>query len=272
MPSLTEHQARKVVKLLLIGDSGTGKTGSLVSLVKAGYKLGIIDFDNLLRSLVEQIRKQCPDKMGNVYYKTFADKIVSSMLGPIVEGTPTAFNDAVKMMGSWDDGESKLGPPGKWGPEWVLVIDTLTRMGECALRWGEFMTPKGKESGKADGRAPFFTAQGAILDVMNLINAEAFNTNVILMAHATYQEYNGAIKGFPRTVGKAIGPDIPGFFENVLLVETQGQGSNAFRSIRAVTNGMVETKSPFLHRFPELAAPMSLDEGLAKYFAAARKE
>jgi GTPase SAR1 family protein len=37
MTSLAEHHSSHIVKLLYIGDSGTGKTGSLTSLVKGGY-------------------------------------------------------------------------------------------------------------------------------------------------------------------------------------------------------------------------------------------
>ena len=43
---LSEHHASRFVKVLYIGDSGTGKTGSLTPLVGAGYNL-----ENLERSL-----------------------------------------------------------------------------------------------------------------------------------------------------------------------------------------------------------------------------
>ena len=51
MPKGSEHKSRKYVKLLYLGDSGTGKTGSLVSLVQAGYKLRVIDLDDGLDAL-----------------------------------------------------------------------------------------------------------------------------------------------------------------------------------------------------------------------------
>ena len=57
MPSLDQHQSNDFVKLLLIGDSKAGKTGSLISLVKAGYKLRILDLDNLLDVLKYFIMK-----------------------------------------------------------------------------------------------------------------------------------------------------------------------------------------------------------------------
>lgn len=266
MPSLDQHSASDVIKMILIGDSGTGKTGSLVSLVKAGYKLRIMDFDGLLRVLVEQIKLQCPDKIKNVNYLSFADELKASDAGPIPKGIPKAFNNAMKALERWED----LGDPGEWGPDCVLVIDTFTRVSDCALRWGETMSPKG-QTGKSDGRAGYYTAQNAIIELMTILNAESFKTNVILIAHVAYQDRgDGTIRGFPRAVGKAINTEIPGFFEHILVAERTGTGANSVRTIKAVTNGMVETKSPVLHLHPELAQPMPINEALAKYFRAVR--
>ena len=75
MPSLSQHQSAKITKLLLMGDSGTAKTGSLVSLVKEGYKLRILDFDNGLDALRHQIMAQCPDKIAAVDFVTLRDKL-----------------------------------------------------------------------------------------------------------------------------------------------------------------------------------------------------
>ena len=66
MTSLAKHPSNDLVKLLLIGDAKSGKTGSLVSLVQAGYKLRILDFDNLLDILKYLILRDCPDKIDNV--------------------------------------------------------------------------------------------------------------------------------------------------------------------------------------------------------------
>jgi hypothetical protein len=51
VPKASDHLATGLRKMLYIGDSGTGKTTSLISLVKAGYILRIFDFDNLLDPL-----------------------------------------------------------------------------------------------------------------------------------------------------------------------------------------------------------------------------
>ena len=91
MTSLAEHQSSEFTKLLLIGDSGSGKTGSLSSLVKAGYKLRVLDMDNGLDSLRLYCKRDCPDKLGNVEFRTLRDKMKSSPIGPVVDGSPQAF-------------------------------------------------------------------------------------------------------------------------------------------------------------------------------------
>ena len=52
MPPLSESTASHFVKLMYIGDSGTGKTGSLASLAAAGYKLRLVL--KWLRTLLHQ--------------------------------------------------------------------------------------------------------------------------------------------------------------------------------------------------------------------------
>jgi hypothetical protein len=91
MPNLKDHQSSQFTKLLLIGDSGSGKTGALTSLVGAGYKLRIWDFDNGLDPLVQHVRRTAVDKLGNIEYHTLRDRKKSSPIGPVIDGPPKAF-------------------------------------------------------------------------------------------------------------------------------------------------------------------------------------
>src|SRR4030095_10682665 len=91
----------KFTKLLLLGDAKSGKTGSLVSLVKAGYKLRILDYDNLLDILYRLIMEQCPEKIENVEFRSLRDKRKVTTTGPVIDGTPRAFVDGLKMLDRW---------------------------------------------------------------------------------------------------------------------------------------------------------------------------
>ena len=141
MPSLSKHQSNSYVKLLLIGDAKSGKTGSLISLVKAGYKLRILDMDNLLDILVKLIREDCPDLLDTVEARTLRDDRKMTAAGPILTKAQ-AFIDATRMLDRWkykdDEGaEIDLGTPSEWGPDCILVIDSLSRLCDAAYDWCE---------------------------------------------------------------------------------------------------------------------------------------
>src|SRR4051794_8162208 len=101
MPSLDKHQSSEFTKLLLEGDSGSGKTGSLASLVAAGFKLRVLDMDNGLDSLANAVKRTCPDKLGNVEFRTLRDKRRATPAGSVIDGVPSAFTNALGMLDRW---------------------------------------------------------------------------------------------------------------------------------------------------------------------------
>jgi len=262
MPSIDSYQTGALTKAILEGDAGTGKTTALISLVKADYKLRIWNFDNLLAPLINKIRAEAPSKMGNVQYMTFRDKLKASPIGAIVDGTPNAFNDSIKALDKWEDGTV----PSNWGQEYVGVFDSLSRWADCAMRWGDFITPAGK-GGQKDGRAIYGEAQRAITQALSLITSEGFNANVVLIAHISYQERSGdgTIKGFPKGPGQALSPDIPTYFDTVLLAETAPDGR---RTMRTAPTPIIDLKNPLAAAVP---AVYDLDKGLGEIFKLRRQ-
>ena len=115
MPSLSHHQSNEYTKLLIEGDSGSGKTGSLASLVKAGYKLRILDFDNGLEPLKQFIMRDSPESIDNVEFVSLRDVRKAGPEGPTVT-SPKAFMKGIKLLDKWkytdDEGkETDLGVP-----------------------------------------------------------------------------------------------------------------------------------------------------------------
>lgn len=267
MPSLENHASAKFVKLLVVGNSGTGKSGALVSLAKAGYKLRILDFDNGLDILASVLRREKPDALKNVEYVTLRDKIKASPTGPVLDGMPNAFVNAMKMLDNWDPVAIKqegaaFGPPASWGPEAVLVIDTLTFLSAAAFNQARALNPSAKEP-----RQWFFEAQKAILQVLGLITSEAFATNVIVNAHIDYIDLpDGMKKGFPSSIGQAIGKEIPAYFNHVALAESVGTPPK--RSIRTVSTALIDLKSPAAFK---LAPSLPLETALADFFKTAKE-
>lgn len=263
MPALAEHVSNRSTKLLFIGDSGTGKTGALTSLVKAGFKLRVLDFDNGLDVLAQYARAQAPDKLTNVEYRTLRDKMKSSPAGPILDGSPTAFTTALQMLDHWKYDKIDLGKPSTWDAETIVVIDSLTFLSDAAFNQARFMN-----AGAKDPRNWFYAAQQFVESVIALLTSEQFKPNVIVIAHVTYMERDdGTKKGYPTSVGKALGPTIPAYFNNVALMGTTGSGSSIKRTIRTLPTAMIDLKNSASFK---MAPELPIETGLADFFKTVR--
>lgn len=263
MPSLANHQSNDFTKLLLIGDAKSGKTGSLVSLVKAGYKLRILDMDNLLDVLKYMIQNQCPEAIGNVEFRTLRDKFKATPLGTVIDGKPKAWVDAIKMLDHWKYDDTDLGKPAEWGPDCILVIDSLSRLCDAAYDFHESIIPRGK-SGDYDGRAVYGNAQDDVEKLIAMLTSPGFGTNVIVIAHVTYQEQpDGTTKGFPQGVGQKLSPKIPQYFPSVVLY-TNKSGK---RTLQTNSTPMMDLANP---KPFAMAASYHIETGLADFFGVLR--
>ena len=279
MPSLANHQSNEFTKLLLIGDAKSGKTGSLVSLVEAGYKLRILDMDNLLDILKYMVLEKCPDKVGNVEFRTLRDKRKATQEGSVVDGSPRAFIDAIKMFDKWkykdaEGNEVDYGVPANWGPECILVVDSLSRLCDAAWDWADPLTPVGK-SGLKDVRATYGSAQDAIEQLLATLTSPNFNTNVIVIAHISYMEIGGSedpetgkivggiLKGFPQGIGQKLSPKIAQYFPSVVLFNNEG----GKRTIQTNSTPLIDLANP---KPFAMAKKLPLDTGLATFFETLR--
>ncbi len=263
MPSLANHQSNEYTKMLLEGDSGSGKTGSLASLVTAGYKLRILDMDNGLETLKQFVQKNSPALLAYVEFRTLRDSYKATALGPTVS-SPRAFVEAIKMLDRWRYNDVDLGNPAEWGPECILVLDSLTFLSDAAFAWAEPLTPVGKR-GETDKRATYGIAQNAVEKVLALLTSSTFETNVIVISHIRYMDNpDGTCKGYPTSIGQALGPVIPRYFNSVALCQTSAGGK---RTIQTTATAMIDLKNPkpfeMLDKYP-------LETGLADFFSVLR--
>jgi hypothetical protein len=248
MPTLDNHQSDQYTKLIYIGDSSTGKTGSLVSLLGAGYKFKILDMDNGLETLKIFARQQQLDLSG-VEFETFRDQYRSTSAGPLIKGQPKAFTDALAKMTEWSEiADDKT----------IFVLDSLSAYGRAAMEWAKGMNPTAK-----DPRQWFYSAQQAVESTIALLTGENFKMNVILISHVNYKEVTeGITKGHVNAVGSALGPIIPRYFNTLLLAEVSGAGKNVRRKIKTLPTGIIDLKIPS----PQAEAEYPLESGLADIF------
>lgn len=259
MTSLSAHPSSNFVKLLLLGDAKSGKTGSLVSLVKAGYNLRILDYDNLLDILRYKVLEECPDKIDNVEFVSLRDNIASSSAGAIIKGTPKAFVEGLKLLDRWKYGDVDLGTPSEWGSESILIIDSLSRLCDAAYNYHEAIVPRGK-SGDFDGRAVYGNAQDDIEKMLAMLTSSTFATNVIVICHGAYMDLpDGTKKIFPQGLGQKLSPKIPQYFPNYIRYDSRGEK----RTIQLKSSNMISLASTNPSAMPD---SFDIVDGLAKFF------
>lgn len=266
MAPLKDHKNESYFKFFYIGDSSTGKTGSLESLVAAGYKIRMLDYDAGIGTLKSYVEKRCPDKIDNIDFIPIRDKMkVGSSLvlggkrGPMIE-SPKAFTDGLAFMEKWDDGSN----PAEWGPDYIFVLDSLSAFGRAALAWATGLNPAVK-----DPRQWYGTAQKGVEDTIALLMGPDFHANVIIISHVNYKEISDNVsKGYINAVGSALGPILARYTNNLILAETVGFGKQLKRIIKTVPTGLVDLKTQVAH---SVEAELPLETGLATLVELIRK-
>lgn len=279
------------IKLLFIGDSSSGKTGALASLPVAGYNLRIIDIDkgtdilgNYLTDPASPYFKKDPEAAKRVDVVQVSDPM-KSINGKLVPAKAEGWQKAMKLFMDWSDGETKLGPVSSWGPEDILVIDSLSGLSKLALNFHLMMNGAlNANRTQNEARRDMGAAQNYIRDLLELLYDDNIRCNVILICHITPitdaggapkvedGKWEGVPTGYPAAIGRALSPQIPRWFNNMLIMHRTNQGSTTrheiFTSSQYLSGQIVSAKT---------SAPLKvkpkypIDSGLADFFADMRR-
>lgn len=232
----------KPVKLILIGNSGAGKTGSLAPLLE-NYELRLIMMDSLIG--LEALRYHAGALQKNMEFVSYRDKYKRSKLvskGLELSGSPQALVNCATAIDKWPTDGSK---PEEWGLKKILVIDSLTMLGKAAKNWAD------RFSSNRDGRAIIGFAQEAVDKIIQTVTSDDFNTNVILISHIKWpsSEYDkdrlvGDIKGVISSVGVALGRELPIYVSTVLECKTAIVKGKAKRVINTEPTRLLDLKNP----------------------------
>lgn len=266
MTKLSNHQSSQTTKLLLIGDSGAGKTGSLASLASAGYNVRVVDLDNGLDVLANVLSDPkggySKDALERVSYCTITDPMKQSG-GKLIPVKATVWHRLAKLLNGEDKwGEEDLGPVIKWTDKDVLVIDSLTTASKAALN---FALSLNNRLGQRPQQSDWGEGQGYVEGLLQTLFDENVKCNVVVIAHITYAEESrgGPQHGYPKSLGKALNSVIGTYFNSMLQVKTEGFGSSQKRVILTKTSSVVELKNSAPTRVKD---KYDLATGLADYF------
>lgn len=288
MPSLSEHQSGQTTKLLFLGDSGTGKTGAICSLIIDGYRLGAIDFDNGLDVVVQSLRpgrppynltpEQSADCFARVKYVTCTDKMRVAGVN-MIPTEANAWKKAIDHLSKFED----WGPVHTWGPKDILLIDSLNFAGRAAMR---LIMKLNNRLGQAPYQSDYLEAQRLVDNLLAMLYSDDIKCNVIVNSHikevgrvedrtdskgnvVKYTDPN-TLKAFAETgTGKALSPTVGRSFNTILQADLMGTGPATKRIIRTQPNGLLALKSPIPKGLP---ATLPIETGLSTFFKAVRDE
>jgi hypothetical protein len=264
MPKLSDPAAQPPIRMMLIGDSGTGKTGALASLAKAGYNLWIADFDNGIE-IIRNLLASDPDALDRIDFETCRDLYQ-------VQGANTVPKEAK----AWAHGIKYLESCLKknLGPKDIVIVDSLSFAAGAAMLY--VLKINGRLI-QAPWQSDWGEAQRLVESFVGMLTAD-IDCHVICTAHiavtgGTRVERiqgkepvvidEGPVRRLPSMIGKAFNPKVPRYFNHMLLCHRIGSGQAAKRTIKTTTFDDIELKNTS----PTVVKPeYPLGTGLADYF------
>lgn len=277
MANFESESTTDPIKMMVLGDTGSGKTGGLASLVAGGFNVRLIDFDNgtdvlkgYLRDPKSIYTKAHPEGLwtaeqaatitSRFRYETCIDKKIAYR-GSITTTTASGWQRAVNLLENWKTSDASYGPVSSWTSRDILVIDTLTFATKRALDFNMSMN-------KNLGSMPAFTrdyrpAQFFIENLLGLLYDPSVKCNVIVTCHIAWftesvqttdkegkpsMSANSPVssnrKGYPDTVGQALWLKIGRYFNNVVQAKTVSAGRRALSTENDLNLEMLKTSAP----------------------------
>lgn len=264
------------IKMMVLGDTGSGKTGALASLIAAGFNVRLIDFDNGTDVLKDLLRnptsiytkahpslwtaEQASTALTRFRYETCIDP-KRAFGGSINASGALAWQKAVRLLENWKTDDAQYGPITTWTSRDILVLDTLTFATKRIIDFNMAMN-------KNLGQMPTFNrdfrpAQFHIENLLGLLFDPSVKCNVIVNCHIAWfterptttnakgeanmtanSQFASERKGFPDTVGQALWLKIGRYFNNVVQAKTISVGRRAINTQNDLNLEMLKTSAP----------------------------
>jgi len=253
---MTEHESSTLVKAMCAADSGSGKTGSLCSLIEAGFHVRILDFDNKLSVIRGHVKDKA--KLANVHY---VDKLQDSFqltAGKLGIKKAAAFQramDALDKGGKEYWGSDTIPPLLQWTQRDILVVDSYSMAGRSALLMvmqanaAQFKTPEIQHYG---------VAMDDLEKWLQVLMSSAVPCHVIVNTHITGIE--GEARLYPQGLGSKGPPNYGKHVDNLIGLRLVA-GERKFLTKK---DGLLalKTATPLAESYPIATGWVDIFEGL----------
>lgn len=280
------------LKIAYLGHSGAGKTGSLASLISAGYHIHLLDLDDKASILDDYLSNpkspylqarpglwaaQTPEDLKARFSKvTITEGFNIQGVNIVTRGD--AYQKILNTLSNWVDGDHRPGNISKWPSNYILVIDSFSRFCESARDFHLVLNGRallGMRAGTSSDN-DYAAVYSYILKFCQLLKISEIQCHVILICHIVEMSQRQMprtddkspipvryIRGFPQVFGNAmISPQITQHFGHVLRAKSTPI-PNSRHVIVTSNDDEVETITTHPLRIKQEYA---LETGLAEYF------
>ena len=215
-------------KVILLGDSGTGKTYSIRTLLDAGLTPFIIFTEPGMESIGDILDKchyqYIPPAQGSwdnlLNIGTMVNKLAYDAISKMQDANKSKYDEFLRIIGACnnfvDQNGKEWGDVMNFGTDKVLVIDSLSGLNDMASS----LVVGGKP---VKGMQDWQVAQNMLKKLIDKL-CTGCRCSMVLMAHIAREqdEITGATRLYVSTLGKALAPDLPAYFSDVIQTQRVG--------------------------------------------------
>lgn len=223
-------------KVLLLGGTGSGKTHSIITLLKAGIKPFVIFTEPGQATLARQLKKNnySLDDVAWQYIPPAAQDFASmqrmsqklntmsfKLIAGMTDPDRSQFSQWIRVLEACanfvDDKTGKsYGNIGTWNTDRALVLDSLSGLNEMAMSLIVGARPTRDVS-------DWMVAQNNLHGFIQKLTVD-MKCHFVLTGHLERikDEVSGAVKLMPLTLGQKLAPKIPLNFDEVILTRNVG--------------------------------------------------
>lgn len=233
-------------RVLIMGESASGKTGALAQLANAGYRLLIHDFDQNARVIGNYLKEGHAD----VYIKTYDVARLVNVGNPaeaekVQKAAVVQMNEFFRMLKHWKTPEEDLGPSSALTTKDVVVVDSSTFLGELCLM-------AAMQHPEANRHMPTIYRIGGqfMASIFDYLCGSQMGASAVVLSHIqqdgkTDEQGNiiGKAREIPTALGKKMARRMPQYFTDIWRLDVGRTGERTFNT-QATDSTSLRASSP----------------------------